>query len=77
MSKDTTAEQSPLDQSPPELRAAPASEADTPSSRVEKFGGDSMSEMRRSFDAYLEQLARRHQALGRAADAAASTGNRP
>lgn len=44
---------------------------------LEKFGGDSMSEMRRSFDAYLEQLARRHQALGRAADAAASTGNRP
>ncbi|WP_186387607.1 homoserine O-acetyltransferase [Stappia sp. TSB10P1A] len=40
MSKDTTAEQSPLDQGPPELRAAPASEADTPSSRVEKFGGD-------------------------------------
>ncbi len=40
MSKDTTAEESPPDQSPRELRAAPASEADTPSSRVEKFGGD-------------------------------------
>jgi chorismate synthase len=27
---------------------------------LEKFGGDSMGEMRRNFDAYLEQLSRRH-----------------
>lgn len=32
---------------------------------LEKFGGDSMDEMRRNFDGYLEQLARRSDALGR------------
>lgn len=36
---------------------------------LEKFGGDSMGEMRRSFDAYLEQLARRSAAIGRASEA--------
>ncbi|MEX0908044.1 MAG: chorismate synthase [Gemmatimonadota bacterium] len=35
---------------------------------LEKFGGDSMTEMRRNFDGYLDQLAQRHEALGRAAD---------
>jgi chorismate synthase len=34
---------------------------------LEKFGGDSLAEMRRNFDGYLDQLARRHEALGRAA----------
>jgi chorismate synthase len=30
---------------------------------LEKFGGDSLAEMRRNFDGYLAQLARRHEAL--------------
>jgi chorismate synthase len=30
---------------------------------LEKFGGDSVTEMRRNFDAYLDQLTRRHDAL--------------
>jgi chorismate synthase len=34
---------------------------------LEKFGGDSLVEMRRNFDAYLEQLDRRRGALERAA----------
>ena len=33
---------------------------------LEKFGGDSVTEMRRNFDAYLDQLSHRHAALGRA-----------
>ena len=33
---------------------------------LEKFAGDSVAEMRRNFDAYLDQLTRRHAALGRA-----------
>lgn len=33
---------------------------------LEKFGGDSMSELRRNFDAYLAQLTRRSAALARA-----------
>ncbi|HUF51267.1 MAG TPA: chorismate synthase [Longimicrobiales bacterium] len=33
---------------------------------LEKFGGDSVTEMKRNFDAYMEQLSRRHAALGRA-----------
>ncbi|MCI0432402.1 MAG: chorismate synthase [Gemmatimonadetes bacterium] len=32
---------------------------------LEKFGGDSLSEMRRNFDAYLNQLEQRRAALGR------------
>jgi chorismate synthase len=39
---------------------------------LEKFGADSMTELRRNFDAYLEQLTRRNAALGRAEDLAAS-----
>lgn len=34
---------------------------------LEKFGGDSISEMRRNFDAYLKQLERRREALRQAA----------
>jgi chorismate synthase len=33
---------------------------------LEKFGGDSMGEMRRNFDAYLAQLERRREAIGQA-----------
>jgi chorismate synthase len=33
---------------------------------LEKFGGDSMGEMRRNFDAYLAQLERRRDAIGQA-----------
>jgi chorismate synthase len=33
---------------------------------LEKFGGDSLAEMRRNFDGYLRQLALRHEAIGRA-----------
>ena len=36
---------------------------------LEKFAGDSLTEMRRAFDGYLEQLRRRHDALERARDA--------
>jgi chorismate synthase len=36
---------------------------------LEKFGGDSLAEMRRNYDAYLRQLGRRHDALGRIAGA--------
>jgi chorismate synthase len=36
---------------------------------LEKFGGDSLAEMRRNFDAYLHQLQQRHDALGRVAHA--------
>jgi chorismate synthase len=32
---------------------------------LEKFGGDSLGEMKRNFDSYLDQLARRSDALGR------------
>jgi chorismate synthase len=31
---------------------------------LEKFGGDSMAEMRRNVDGYIEQLGRRGSALG-------------
>jgi chorismate synthase len=34
---------------------------------LEKFGGDSVSEMRRNYDGYLHQLARRRDAIARAA----------
>jgi chorismate synthase len=37
---------------------------------LEKFGGDSLGEMRRSFDAYLAQLDHRREAIRRAGDAA-------
>ncbi|HEX6308070.1 MAG TPA: chorismate synthase [Longimicrobiales bacterium] len=37
---------------------------------LEKFGGDSMTELRRTFDAYLDQLSARRQALGRAEERA-------
>lgn len=40
---------------------------------LEKFGGDSITEMRRNFDGYLDQLSRRHDAIraaGRAAGGA-------
>jgi chorismate synthase len=40
---------------------------------LEKFGGDSMGELRRNFDAYLDQLAHRSVVLG-AAESAASGG---
>jgi chorismate synthase len=36
---------------------------------LEKFAGDSLTEMRRAFDGYMEQLRRRHDALERARDA--------
>ncbi|CAN5815216.1 chorismate synthase [soil metagenome] len=39
---------------------------------LEKFGGDSMAEMRHNYDGYLEQLARRHEAIGRARDTGAT-----
>jgi chorismate synthase len=39
---------------------------------VEKFGGDSLGEMRRNVDAYLGQLARRRDAIARAAAASAT-----
>lgn len=38
---------------------------------LEKFGGDSLAEMRRNFDAYITQLGERSAALGRAAAGAA------
>jgi hypothetical protein len=38
---------------------------------LEKFGGDSVAEMSRNFDAYLSQLSHRHAALGRAGAAPA------
>lgn len=42
---------------------------------VEKFGGDSLTEMRRNLDGYMEQLARRRQRLAeRAAGAAPDAG---
>jgi chorismate synthase len=47
---------------------------------LEKFGGDSLNEMRRSFDAYIDQLRVRHEALGhagRAADRDVETGLSP
>jgi chorismate synthase len=31
---------------------------------LEKFGGDSMTEMRRNFDTYIDQLDRRRAAIG-------------
>jgi chorismate synthase len=34
---------------------------------LEKFGGDSLAETRRNYDGYLDQLARRRDAIGRAA----------
>ena len=34
---------------------------------LEKFGGDSLAEVRRNFEAYLGQLEERRAALGRAA----------
>jgi chorismate synthase len=37
---------------------------------LEKFGGDGLGEMRRNFDAYLDQLDRRRAALERAESAA-------
>jgi chorismate synthase len=38
---------------------------------LEKFGGDSVTELRRAFDGYLAQLAARHAALGSAEERAA------
>ncbi|HUF69577.1 MAG TPA: chorismate synthase [Longimicrobiales bacterium] len=35
---------------------------------LEKFGGDSMAEMKRNFDSYLDQLGRRSEALGEHAE---------
>lgn len=40
---------------------------------LEKFGGDSLAEMRRNYDGYLEQLERRHAAIASAATNPAGT----
>src|SRR5690606_29721738 len=41
---------------------------------LEKFGGDSLSEMRRNYDGYLAQLDARHRDLASAAASAEATG---